>query len=210
LKKSKNKNYSVFINCPFIDQFKPILHAIIFAIKDSGFAPHYLLEKQTSIKQRWDRLVKLINDCKYGVHDLSYTDPDPDTGLPLFNMPLELGVFLGCANYGGQENRKKDCVILERIAHNYDKFCSDLSGLECRAHNNEPRIALRIVRNWLSEHSSELLPSAEQMWQRFQEFKEYLRLKAEYRGTPIPEMYPKDFLLYLRNWLLHHPGLKTF
>ena len=35
---------SVFINCPFDDDYAPILRAIIFAVVDCGFAPRCALE----------------------------------------------------------------------------------------------------------------------------------------------------------------------
>src|SRR6187551_1116802 len=37
---------------------------------------------------RFDKLVRLIEQCRYGIHDLSRTTPDSVNRLPRFNMPL--------------------------------------------------------------------------------------------------------------------------
>lgn len=51
---------------------------------------------------RIDKLYGLIGECRYGIHDLSRTELDDVNQLPRFNMPLELGLFLGAKRYGGQ------------------------------------------------------------------------------------------------------------
>ena len=44
---------------------------------------------------RIDKIFALIEQCRYGIHDLSPTELDAVNNLPRFNMPLELGLFLG-------------------------------------------------------------------------------------------------------------------
>jgi hypothetical protein len=74
---------------------------------------------------------------------------DAATGLPRFNMPLELGLFLGCKRYGGGRQRTKACLILDSDPYRYRAFMSDISGHDIHAHGGSPQQAIVEVRNWL-------------------------------------------------------------
>ena len=58
-----------------------------------------------------DKLYNLISECRYGIHDLSGTELDPEHGLPRFNMPLELGIFLGAKRYGATPQLKRVLIL---------------------------------------------------------------------------------------------------
>ena len=88
-------NDNVFINCPFDTEFDNLKNAIVFAIFDCGFTPRCALEISDNGSVRFDNIKKLIGDSKFGVHDISRIELDTVNNLPRFNMPLELGVFIG-------------------------------------------------------------------------------------------------------------------
>ncbi len=48
--------------------------------------------------------------------------------LPRFNMPLELGIFLGAKRFGSQKQKQKNGLILDREKYRYQSFCSDIAG----------------------------------------------------------------------------------
>ena len=50
------------------------------------------------------KIYGLIEECRYGIHDLSRTKLDEINALPRFNMPIELGLFLGAMRYGRKES----------------------------------------------------------------------------------------------------------
>ncbi len=52
-----------------------------------------------------DKIYTTIADCRYGIHDISRTELDENSGVPRFNMPLEFGVFLGAKKFGGVEQK---------------------------------------------------------------------------------------------------------
>jgi hypothetical protein len=83
-------NNSVFINCPFDDDYRPLFRALVFAIEACGFAPRCALEVDDSGETRAEKLVRLIRASRYGIHDISRTELNPE-GLPRFNMPYEFG-----------------------------------------------------------------------------------------------------------------------
>jgi hypothetical protein len=64
----------------------------------------------------------------YGVHDTSRTEVDGEPPLPRFNMPLELGLFLGARKYGGREHRPKSCIIFDRELHRFQRYISDIAA----------------------------------------------------------------------------------
>ena len=69
--------------------------AAIFAIQDCGFIARSAKEDEDSSTPRVEKIYKLIHESKYGIHDISRVTLDPKNRLPRFNMPLELGIWLG-------------------------------------------------------------------------------------------------------------------
>jgi hypothetical protein len=92
-------NDSVFINCPFDDDYKPILRAIVYAIYRCGFFPQTALDEDDGSEVRLMKIYRKMQNCRYGIHDLSRIELN-DADLPRFNMPFELGVFFGAKYFG--------------------------------------------------------------------------------------------------------------
>jgi hypothetical protein len=92
---SGDDNVDVFINCPFDDDYRALFRAIIFAVIACGFRARCALEISDAATARIEKIYKIISECGYGVHDISRTELDEVNQLPRFNMPLELGIFLG-------------------------------------------------------------------------------------------------------------------
>src|SRR5678809_354803 len=124
---------SVFLNVPFDRGYRPLFHAIVFTVFDCGFVARCGWESADGSKVRLDKIYELIAECRYGIHDISRTEPDATTRLPRFNMPLELGVFLGAKRYGSGLHREKSCLILDRERHRYQRFCADIAGQDIAA-----------------------------------------------------------------------------
>lgn len=139
---------SIFINCPFDRRYKPLLHGATFAVVRCGFVPRCALEREDSSEPRFERILRTIEECQYGIHDLSRIELD--SGFPRFNMPLELGLFLGAKRFGRHAQDKKSCLIFERTPHTYDRFISDFSGYDVASHRDDPARVVRAVRDWLS------------------------------------------------------------
>ncbi len=118
---------SVFINCPFDVDYKPIFNAIFFVIYDAGFVARCALEVSNAAQNRFNNILQIISECKYGIHDISRTELDSVNALPRFNMPLELGIYLGCKWFGNKTQRTESCLILDREPYRYQKFISDIS-----------------------------------------------------------------------------------
>ena len=140
---------SVFINCPFDDAYRPIFRAVVFAVAACGFVPRCTLEHDDASQVRIEKIYRLIESSAHSIHDVSRTELDEEHGLPRFNMPLELGVFLGAKRFGRAPHPKKRCLILDRERYRFQKFISDLAGQDIKAHGNQPLEAIRATRDWL-------------------------------------------------------------
>ena len=92
--KAKVDPASVFLNIPYDAAFENLLLAYIAAISAFGFTPRATLQIPFG-QRRLDRIVQLIRQSKYSIHDLSRVQLGrraPRT--PRFNMPFELGLTI--------------------------------------------------------------------------------------------------------------------
>ena len=99
---------------------------------------------------RISKIEKLIEDCALGIHDISRTELDAANALPRFNMPLELGLFLGAKRYGDPRQKRKKCLVLDVERFRYQKFMSDIAGQDIEAHGGEVRLLIDRVRAFLN------------------------------------------------------------
>lgn len=162
--------HGVFVNCPFDDGYRPLFHAIVFAIHDCGYAVRSALEINDSADVRLTKILRIMDECQLGIHDISRTELDTTTGLPRFNMPLELGLFLGARHFGSAKQKKKTCLILDRELRRYEKFISDIKGMDIESHADDPAQAILAVRDWLDARSPDILPDGSLIASRFAVF----------------------------------------
>ena len=197
-------NDCVFINCPFDTAYDPMMKASVFAVLHCGFVPRCSMEEQDSGVVRMDKLFRLINTCKYGIHDISRTELDPSSSLPRFNMPLELGIFLGAKRYGGHPNSKKRCLILDCDQYRYQRFISDIAGQDIREHSNKPQSCVTVIRNWLaSQPGHPAVPTGDVIWNNFLLYlSELPALCAALRQTQNMLTH-NDYVRLTAKWLKH-------
>jgi len=192
----------VFINCPFDTEYKPIFEALVFTIFDAGFVPRCAMEVSDGAQNRLEKIVAIISECKYGIHDISRTEPDAEHNLPRFNMPFELGIYFGCKRFGGGEHRRKASLVMDRERFRYQKFISDIAGSDIEEHNNDREIAIRKVRNWLRTTSRRSnIPGARKIWDRFNQFNGQLPAMCDKLGIDIEEIPFDEYNDLISAWL---------
>jgi hypothetical protein len=168
---SRLRAKDVFINCPFDDTYKPIFEAIVFAVYALGFFARCAFEVDDASEVRLAKITRIIEECAYGVHDISSVGLATGTNLPRFNMPLELGLYLGCKLFGRGTQRKKACLILDSDPYRYRASISDISGQDIHSHKGEPERAIAEVRNWLANVSkTKGLPGGAEIAGRYTRF----------------------------------------
>src|SRR5215210_4273901 len=111
---------SVFINCPFDADYASLFEAIVFAIHATGFLPKCSRERLDSSQIRLQKIVELIAASRYSIHDLSRTALDDEYGLPRFNMPLELGIDLGCKSFS-PDHADKSLLLFDSERYRFQK-----------------------------------------------------------------------------------------
>ena len=146
-------NRDVFINCPFDAEYKPLFYAIVFTVIRSGFRARFALETDDASENRFAKICSIIKDCRYGVHDISRTEADGNPPLPQFNMPLELGVFLGAKSYGGPAQKNKRCIIFDRERYRFQRYISDIAGQDIHSHEGSEQKLIEELATWLRDQS---------------------------------------------------------
>jgi hypothetical protein len=168
-------NRDVFINCPFDLTYRQFFNAIVFVVIRGGFVPRCALEADDASVNRLDKIFSIISECSYGIHDISRTELDVKSRLPRFNMPLELGMFLGSKRFGGRLHCKKQCIIFDRKKFRYQKFISDIAGQDIHAHSGRLRTLIEELASWLRTHSGrKTVPGGRVMAREFVSFRRKL------------------------------------
>ena len=190
------------MNCPFDTEYKSIFNAIIFAIFDCGYVARCALEIDDAGQVRIDKIGRIIADSKFGVHDISRTELDQHTELPRFNVPLELGMFLGAKRFGNTHQKAKVSLIIDRELYRYQRFMSDISGQDIRSHQNDPLEAIRIIRNWLSDASKRrTIPGGREISRRYGQFQSELPEMCQVIRTEQDELTFNDYTNLVSEWL---------
>jgi hypothetical protein len=202
-------NRDVFINCPFSPDYRTFFHAIVFVVARSGFTPRCAWENDDGGEVRIEKICRIIAQCGYGVHDISLTEPDPETGLPRFNMALELGLFLGARNFGSRPVSQKKALIVDRERFRYQRFMSDISGQDIHSHGGAVGQLIQQVAIWLRDQARDSrVPGGTAIAAEFARFYEELpRIRAALR-LESEELTFREFRGIALDWIVAESGLK--
>lgn len=191
----------VFLNCPFDERYAPMFRALVFTIHDAGFVPRCALEVSDAAQNRYQKILDIVSECRFGIHDISRTEPGK-YGLPRFNMPFELGVFLGCKAFGGPVHRQKVCLVLDRRPYRYQRFLSDIAGQDVASHDGKIGVAIRAVRDWLRTASKRsIMPGGTTIANRYDRFRRELPAVAARIPAKVDELTFLDYTHVVLQWL---------
>jgi len=152
-----------------------------------------------------EKILEIIQDSKYSIHDLSRIKSSKKGEYYRLNMPLEIGLDLGCKVFhSGEKYRGKNSLILEGERYSLHKGLSDLSGSDVKCHDNDAEKMVESVRSWLVEVGRTNIPGPNMIWDDYNIFNADLYTDFSERGfkksqidtLPIPE-----FLDFLKKWL---------
>ena len=201
----------VYINCPLDDEYLPLLRPLIFTVLALGMVPRLALERSDAAEPRIQKIVRLIQETRYAIHDLSRCRAEKRGQFFRLNMPLELGLDIGCKLFKPGRWRNKRCLILETERYRYQVAISDLSNSDIAAHKDEPEEVVRVVRDWLVQEAGVEPQSSSAIWGAFNEFMagNFLRLreegytKREISRLPVIELR-NQMVVWLRARAAHH------
>lgn len=201
-----NPARNVFINCAFDDAFAPGFRALVFAVIACGFIARCAREMDDASETRIDKLYRIVEQSRFSINDLSRTELDPKHGLPRFNMPLELGIFLGAKRFGDEENKLKRCLILDIEQYRFQKFVSDLAGMDITDHEGDPRKMVGRVRDWLVTVSRRRsIPSTAAVLESYDSLQAALPGIAADNGLDIDNLAYADFERLVLAWVRRVP-----
>lgn len=161
---------NVFVNCPFDGPYLPLLRPLLFCVIYLGLTPRIALEALDSGAPRFEKIISLIRQSKYAIHDLSRLQSSAAGEYFRLNMPFELGLDVGCRLFRSGQAAGKRCLILEAERFRYQAAISDLSNSDIAVHSNEPVKVVTEVRNWLTNAADLRAPGPTEVWARFNEF----------------------------------------
>jgi len=208
MEKSSN---AVFINCSYGETFRPLLRAILFCLLRVGLKPLIANEESDSGRVRLNRLLKLIKSSQYSIHDLSTLEDSQDPELLHLNMPFELGLDLGI-RFSSVQN-KKNTLVLEDKEGDLKAMMSDFGFGETKAHLNDGKRLVRIIRNHFYNvfrtecNRAPKLPEPRDIWYDFNTFNKDLETTPEGQlrdQDDLDEMENTEFIDKATAWIKHH------
>jgi hypothetical protein len=203
--KPKKFNVSVFINCPFDEEYKTLLRPMLFTLVYVGLTPRLASEESDSLEQRIEKILRLIKACKYSIHDLSRLKADKPKQFFRMNMPFELGVDYGCRRIASNHLRTKRSLILEKKRYDIQKALSDLNGVDIKSHDNNPARTVQALQHWLIETVGlTKVDSPSVIWDKFNKFNYdfYERRKAQGYSKGDLKMMPVPlYIQFIKQWI---------
>ena len=195
---------NVFINCPFDEEFAPVLQGMLFCIILMGPNPRIATERGDSGETRLDKIRGLIEESRWSIHDLSRCQASAAGEMYRLNMPFELGIDWGCRQYFGQGRASKRFLILEERPYRFQAALSDISGCDIETHAGSYQTAFAKVRNWLRQQTGRAADGPSKMLAAYEDFQAWdydEKLKAGYSETDIRHYPTFERLEAMRGWV---------
>jgi len=193
----------VFINCPFDDDYKEILQAIAFCVTDLGFTPRLAPENADNSANRLDRIIELIRQSKFGIHDLSRNKASKRGEYFRLNMPFELGLDHGAARFGDGQIIQKSILVLEETRYDFQRSLSDISGWDIETHSGDWEKAIAKVSRWLIRQAGAERKGPARIIGDYQDFQAWYWQRERGFGASDDDIreYPTiDFVKAMEDW----------
>ncbi len=195
---------NVFVNCPIDRDFYPLLKPLLFTILYLGLKPRISLERLDSGEPRIQKIVELIQESKFAIHDLSRIQAETKGEFFRLNMPFELGLDVGCRLFKRGKWSKKKCLILEAEKYRYQAAISDLSNSDIAVHNNNPEEIVIEVRNWLNSELKLHAWGPSIIWNDFTDFMRdnynYLKMRG-FSDRDNERLPVNELMAYMEKWI---------
>lgn len=206
---SKGFEKNVFVNCPFDGDYLALLRPLLFTIIDLGFNPRITLETLDSGHPRVEKILKLISESKFAIHDLSRLQAKRAGEYFRLNMPFELGIDIACRRFKKGKWSQKKCLILETKKYRFQAAISDIANSDIEIHGNKPAKVVTVVRNWLSDQAQlKAAPGPSKMLGRFWDFMadNHVQLISQgYSKADIAKLPINELMKCIREWRLQNP-----
>lgn len=134
---------SVFLNIPYDAAFETLYLAYIVGLTQLGLRVNAAISVPS--QGRLNTIIRLIEQSDSSIHDLSRIETA--SGIPRFNMPVELGLALYRSYVTGG---KHQVSIFETKRYRAQRSTSDVNGIDPQIHNGTPKGVMSGLRNIFS------------------------------------------------------------
>jgi hypothetical protein len=135
---------AVFLNIPYDEAFERLYLAFIVGIYQLRLVP-FITSGIPGGVRRLNRVLNLIQTCRYSIHDLSRVELSPTPpATPRFNMPLELGMTIMWAEVHPDRHT---WFLWEASSRRVQKSMSDLDGTDPYIHFGTVEGVMSELRN---------------------------------------------------------------
>jgi len=146
---------AVFLNVPYDEEFSSLYVAYVVGLYQLGLEPH-LTSEIPGGDRRLNRIIQLIQSCRYSIHDLSRVElSSAPSAAPRFNMPLELGMTITWEILNPDQHT---WFVCESEPHRLLKSASDLNGTDAYIHDGTVEGVFRELRKALRRDLSPSVP----------------------------------------------------
>lgn len=193
---------SVFVNCPFDDDYAPILQVILFGIIRAGMNPRLAVERLENGENRLEKIIELMLSCKYSVHDLSLAIAKDPGEMFRMNMPFEFGLDYGLRKANAKV-RDKQFLIFERTKYDLKRCLSDIAGLDVEHHDHDFNKVIEKLRNFLIAQAGVDLPAPSRIQGDYVTFQGWMTEKKIYQGFSAQEalrIVTRERLHEMKSW----------
>ncbi|MEM7427526.1 MAG: hypothetical protein AAF441_15640 [Pseudomonadota bacterium] len=182
---------SVYINCPYDPEYLTgTLPVIMFTVLSCGYFPRCAREESPG--RRFRNIVNIMSECQFAIHDLCRVEVDGETNLPRFNVPLELGLYLGSSYtwYVGDvrdASPSRASLIMESDRGRYHDFISNIKGHDIAVHDDQPENYIKLIRDFLNPSAVDpeqkvRIPTNAEIQSAYEQFRNYLADFLEREG----------------------------
>jgi hypothetical protein len=92
--------------------------------------------------------------------------------------------------------------VFDREPYRYQRFLSDIAGQDIAAHQDEPKLMIGQLRNWLRTVSKRrAIPGGEMIWIRFRQFQQDLPAICQRLHIEVGELTFVDYRDIIATWL---------
>lgn len=132
----------------------------MFVIVRSGLSPRLASESLEAGENRLDKIIEIIEACRFSVHDLSRAIATEEGESFRMNMPFELGLDMGRRRAPDPDTNDKKFLIFEKEPYELKRCLSDLNGVDVAFHREDYQLIIKKLRDFLRVEADCVLPGA--------------------------------------------------
>ncbi len=177
---------------------------MVFCVTRAGFAPRLASESVEAGQSRLEKILLLIESCRYSIHDLSRAIAKRKGESFRMNMPFELGLDMGRRRAPDERTNNKKFLIFENRPYELKKCLSDLSGVDVAYHKEDFVRVLKNVRDFLRVEAGRQLPgpaALEGEYYTFQGWMTEKKISEGHTAKEATEIPTQERLEEMKNWM---------